>query len=302
MSIKIDQHWLEQIIREVLADLNYEVPDTDEAYIDQKCSTADKVVETQHAGITTPEARNEVLITNPIDLEALQRMKQSTIARIGVGKAGARLRTRTQLTLRADHAAARDAVFMDADEQLINKLGLFEVQSRCTEKNQHLTRPDLGRLLSDASVAMLEKRCKRNPDIQIIASDGLSSAAINANLSDVLPVITDGLEQRGVSVGTSFFVKYGRVGVMDHISEVLGAKVTCILIGERPGLATAESMSAYIAYNARIGMPESRRTVVSNIHRNGIPAVEAGAYISDLLISILKAKTSGVDIKGRGLT
>lgn len=136
-----------------------------------------------------------------------------------------------------------------------------------------------------------------NPDIQIFASDGLSSSAIAANLADVLPLLLDGLKAKGVIVGTPFFVKFGRVGAMDHISEILGSKVTCVLLGERPGLATAESMSAYIAYNARVGMPESRRTVVSNIHRAGIPAVEAGAYIADLLVTILNAKTSGVELR-----
>ena len=96
--------------------------------------------------------------------------------------------------------------------------------------------------------------------------------------------------------GMPFFLKYGRVGSQEHVAETLGAKVVCVLIGERPGLATAESMSAYIAYNAYVGMPESRRTVVSNIHRNGTAAVEAGAYIADVIQLILKQKVSGIDL------
>lgn len=87
---------------------------------------------------------------------------------------------------------------------------------------------------------------------------------------------------------------------MDQISEALNATVTCVLLGERPGLATAESMSAYIAYRATVGMPEARRTVVSNIHSRGIPAVEAGAYIVDVIEKILEAKASGVELKNRG--
>ena len=93
------------------------------------------------------------------------------------------------------------------------------------------------------------------------------------------------------------FVKFGRVGAQDRISELLDAKIVCSFIGERPGLATAESMSAYITYRAEVGMPEARRTVVSNIHKNGVPAVEAGAYIVDLLQLMLEQKASGLDLK-----
>ena len=125
----------------------------------------------------------------------------------------------------------------------------------------------------------------------------MSSTAITANLGNILPAIIDGLKARNISVGTPFFVKNGRVGTMDRVSEVTGAEVTCVLLGERPGLATAESMSAYIVYKATVGMPEARRTVVSNIHSGGIPAVEAGAYIAEVIEQILKAKASGVDLK-----
>ena len=98
-------------------------------------------------------------------------------------------------------------------------------------------------------------------------------------------------------MGTPFFIKYGRVAVEDQISEILGARVVCILIGERPGLGSAESMSAYLAYDAKVGMPEARRTVVSNIHKDGINAVEAGAYLVDLIGEISEKKASGVDLR-----
>jgi ethanolamine ammonia-lyase small subunit len=179
----------------------------------------------------------------------------------------------------------------------LETLGLFTVVSRCADKNEFLTRPDLGRLLSDESVAIIRERCIPNPDIQIFIADGLSSTAVSANAQDILPLLLDGLHGKGISLGTPFFVKNGRVGVMDHVSEILGSRVTCVLLGERPGLATAESMSAYAAYGARIGMPESERTVVSNIHSGGTPVVEAGAYLAELLIKILNARASGIHLK-----
>ena len=231
------------------------------------------------------------------DPDMLAKMKRKTSARIGVGKAGPRVKTATMLSLRADHAAARDSAFFDVDEKLLDKLGLFKVKTKCNDKNEYLTRPDLGRQFSDETLSELKSKCTMNPDVQIFASDGLSCKAIEANLGNVLPALTDGVKNMGLSVGTPFFVQYGRVASMDHISECLGAKVTCILVGERPGLGSAESMSAYIAYDAKVGMPESNRTVVSNIYSGGITAVEAGAYIADIIKQIYDNKASGVNLK-----
>lgn len=237
------------------------------------------------------------LLVHPEDPDALRRMMTKTTARIGVGRSGPRLKTMTLLTLRADHAAARDAVLMDVGEELTGQLGLLAVTTRCADKNIFLTRPDLGREFDEETEALIKEKCIQNPDIQIIISDGLSSSAIEANAARILPVVEEGLKEKGLTTGTPIFVKYGRVGAQDRISELVGAKVVCSFIGERPGLATAESMSAYIAYHAKVGMPEARRTVVSNIHKDGVPAVEAGAYIVELLALILEKQASGVELK-----
>lgn len=246
--------------------------------------------------ITSPECKAVPLLDNPEDPEALQRMMRRTTARIGVGRTGSRLKTQTLLALRADHAQARDAVFADVDPKVLEEAGLFTVQTMCDDKNTYVTRPDLGRQLSPEAVETLRQRCVQNPDVQIYAADGLSSTAIEANLNKILPVITDSLTRMGIKVGTPFYLRFGRVGSQEHVAETLGAKVVCTLIGERPGLATAESMSAYISYNAYVGMPESKRTVVSNIHKNGTAAVEAGAYVAEVIAKILEQKASGVDL------
>lgn len=251
----------------------------------------------QFEDITSDEAKAYPLIDNALDFDAVVRMKSKTPARIGVGRSGPRLKTQTLLTLRADHAAARDAVFKDVDENLLEELGLFSVNTCCKDKNEFITRPDLGRKFSKDTEDIIKSKCKTGIDVQIILSDGLSSTAIEANAQKILPALEEGIKDKGYSVGTPFFVKYGRVACEDQICEALGAKVVCILIGERPGLATAESMSAYIAYKATVGMPESRRTVVSNIHGAGIPAVEAGAYIADVIDMIIKAGASGVELQ-----
>ena len=247
--------------------------------------------------ITAKACRDITMLDHPQDAEALARMKKKTTARIGVGRAGPRLNTRTMLTLRADHAKARDAVFLDVPGELIEKLGLFTVQTKCAEKNQFLTRPALGRQLSEEGARAVKERCAPNPDVQVFLADGLSSTAVEANAETILGLLLDALKDRGLTVGTPFFVRFGRVAVEDQVAELVGAKVVCVLIGERPGLGSAESMSAYIAYNARVGMPEARRTVVSNIHKDGISAAEAGAYIAELIEKIYHAKASGVELQ-----
>ena len=108
--------------------------------------------------------------------------------------------------------------------------------------------------------------------------------------------LSPSLKSYGIQPSPVLFVQYCRVGASDHIGDLTGAEVVCMLVGERPGLVTAESMSAYLTYKPHIGIPESKRTVVSNIHRQGTTAVEAGAHIAELIKTILERKASGIDL------
>lgn len=247
--------------------------------------------------ITAVDLRKQVLVPEPRNLEGLLKIKESTPARIGVWRAGPRYKTETLLRFRADHAAAMDAVFTDVSEEFLKRLGLFTVKTMCGSKDEFLTRPDLGRKFDEENLGLIKQNCMKNPQVQIYVSDGLSSTAVEANGEDTLQAMVQGLKSHGIKVGTPFFVKYGRVPAMDQISEATGAEVTCVLIGERPGLVTAESMSVYMAYRATVNMPEARRTVVSNIHKGGTPAVEAGAHIADIIRLMLEKKASGIDLK-----
>ncbi|WP_066829066.1 ethanolamine ammonia-lyase subunit EutC [Collinsella ihumii] len=247
--------------------------------------------------LRTQENKTAITLERAQNMDMVEQMRKTTPARIGVGSAGPRLRTRTYLTLRADHAGARDAVFRDVDEDLLARMGLFTVQTLCSDRNEHLTRPDLGRQLSEETKRELRSKCQMSPQVQVYVADGLSSQAIDANIEDFLPALMDGLQDLGIQTGTPFFMRYGRVPAMDVVSETLDAEVTMVLVGERPGLVTANSMSAYIAYRAKVGMPEGRRTVVSNIHSGGVPAPEAGAHVAQLIKTILEARTSGVDLQ-----
>lgn len=294
----MDNNTVESIVQAVLQKLARQSNSAvTEAEISSVVSSVVSDDDSNLIDITSKEVKSLPLLENPVDEDGLLRMMSKTSARIGVGKAGPRLKTQTLLALRADHAAARDSVFADVSEDLIKKMNLPAFTTCCCDRNEHLTRPDLGRKFSDETAQAIKSACTANPDVQLIVSDGLSSKSIEANVENVLPSVIDGVKALGYSVGTPFFVKYGRVGCMDHACEIIGSKVTCILIGERPGLGTAESMSAYITYGSKVGMPEANRTVVSNIHSGGITAVEAGAYLAEVIDLIMKNKASGVNLK-----
>ncbi len=293
---------LRDIIAQVLTEMNVGAGDSAvagsvEKAVKASCENCTEIEDGCLEDVAAIDLRTQYLVENPVSREAYYDLKQYAPCRLGIGKAGARYRTLPVLEFRAAHSAAQDAVFSDVDQDFIDNMGLFTIQTKCDCKDTYLTRPDLGRVLSDEGAAAVKEKCKKNPTVQIYVSDGLSSAAIAANVGDVLPAIEQGLKSYGINCGTPFFVKYGRVGAMDQISELTGADVTCVLIGERPGLITAESMSAYIAYKATVGMPEARRTVVSNIHKDGTIPAEAGAHIADIIKKILDAKASGTDLK-----
>ncbi|EXG78639.1 ethanolamine ammonia-lyase subunit EutC [Cloacibacillus evryensis] len=305
----VDQNMLKTIIEQVLTEMNLgnaapvrspaaaEVADVVKNSDGLTTESVVKVDDGFIPDVSAIDIRKQYLVETPLNRDAYYDLKQYAPARLGIGKAGARYKTLPVLEFRAAHSAAQDAVFSPMDLEFVEKLNLFVVRTMCTSKDEYLTRPDLGRKLTPEGVAMIKEKCKKNPTVQIFVSDGLSSAAVVANIPDLLPALMQGLQSYGIDVGTPFFVEYGRVGVEDEITEITGATVTCDLVGERPGLITAESMSAYITYKGTVGMPEARRTVISNIHKDGTPPVEAGAHIAEVIKIMLEKKASGTDLK-----
>ncbi len=246
--------------------------------------------------VTQLDLRKLYLTEKPEKETLFRKMKEKTPARLGSGRAGPRYRTLTMLRFRADHAAAQDAVFSQVPEDFAAKHGMQEVRTRCGSKDEYLTRPDHGRCFDEENQQKIRAAIPGTPRVQIVIGDGLSSAAIQANAMDCLEAIREGLKLRGIDAGTPIFVRYCRVGAGDAIGDLTGCELVCMLVGERPGLVTDKSMSAYLTYQPRIGVLESARTVVSNIHAQGTPAVEAGAHIADLIEIILKQQVSGVGL------
>ncbi len=245
-----------------------------------------------------PEEAKPVLeVPDPANRAAYLDMMAATPARIGQWRAGPRPQHKALLRFRADHAAAMDAVFNDVCDDLVAELGLTPVQTAAGDRAGFLMDPNIGARFTDETAQALSARCVHGAQVQIVVADGLSSIAVESNVPDLLPALDQGLKMRGLSVGTPLFVKYGRVRIMDEVAALLGADVTLILIGERPGLVTNESLSCYMAYRCFPGMAENLRTVVSNIYRKGTPPSEAGAYIAEIARKMIDTQSSGMDLK-----
>ncbi|MCX6055553.1 MAG: ethanolamine ammonia-lyase subunit EutC [Chloroflexi bacterium] len=245
------------------------------------------------------EFRYHPRVLNPLDPAALKNLIASTTARIGVGHAGPRYKTSSQLLFQGDHAITQDAIYREIDPKILSEFNLFSVQTKVTEgKEQYLLRPDLGRQLSEEAKKVISEKCTKNPAIQLVVGDGLSTTAIEANLRQIYPLLLQGFQSAGLNFGTPFYVKYCRVGVMNDIGDILQPEVVILLIGERPGLGRADSMSAYMGYKPKTGDNDANRDVICNIFENGgTNPLEAGAYIVQFAQKMLHYKTSGVKLK-----
>lgn len=238
----------------------------------------------------------DALVPDPDD--AIQRALDRTPARLLVGRAGPAYRTATWLKLREDHAAARDAVRAEVDlpSAFGTGRGLFEVQTRAASKDEYLRRPDRGRKLSDEARDALRARCAPSAALQVLVGDGLSATAVAAQAPALLDRLHAAALERGWAFGVPFLVRYCRVGVLNDVGDVLSPEVAVLLIGERPGLATAESLSAYLAFRPRPGHTDADRNLISNVHAAGVSHADAVRRIFALADAFRAAGRSGAGI------
>jgi ethanolamine ammonia-lyase small subunit len=207
------------------------------------------------------------------------------------------------LQLRADHAAARDALHeqLELNESpmlaIVERFGIFEVSTCASTFAEHLARPDLGRRLSQSAIEKIIEECPSPVDVQFVIGDGLSSAAVRTQVPELLPLLIGAAAERGLSVGQPFFVRNCRVGVLNDIGASIDADVVVLLVGERPGLATAESLSAYLAWRPRPGDTDERRNLISNIHDGGVMAHTAATRILALVELLSLHGRSGFEIR-----
>lgn len=240
----------------------------------------------------------------PVELSTmLKAIRGQTPARILVGRSGPAYRTATQLELRQDHAAALDAVHAELDLKrdfglgFVERWRLFEIQTRAATKTEYLMRPDLGRRLNEVARREVVQQCPARVDLQVVIGDGLSAAAVIAQVPHLLPLLEQETQTRGWSFGRPFVIRHCRVGVLNDIGELLDPAVVVLLIGERPGLATAESLSAYLAYRPRPGYTDAQRNLISNIHARGVAPEAAARRVLLLAEKMRQLETSGVAVK-----
>jgi ethanolamine ammonia-lyase small subunit len=229
-------------------------------------------------------------------------LRDLTPARVGLGRAGASLPTEALLSFTLDHARARDAVHAAFDAPAIvaglHGLGLdaVEVSSRARERTDYLRRPDLGRTLDEASQHRLAGHgggCR----LAVVVGDGLSPAAVNAHAVPLIHSLLPRLAIDGIEIGRAVVASGARVALGDEIGAMLGARMTVMLIGERPGLSASDSLGAYLTFAPDIGRTDAERNCVSNIHKAGLGYDEAAFRIAWLIREGLARGLTGVGLK-----
>jgi ethanolamine ammonia-lyase small subunit len=242
---------------------------------------------------------------NPsIAYDPWQHLNQFTPARIALGRTGMSLPTRANLDFQLAHALAHDAVHIALDftqlTQRLNQLGYATqiLQSQAENEAMYLQRPDLGRLLSLASLADLQAQPPLAVDAVIIVADGLSSKAIEHHAVSFIELLLPSLQTKAFQMPPLCLVKHGRVAIGDAIAEHYNARLCILLIGERPGLSSPDSMGIYFTYQAKTGIStDADRNCISNIHSNGLSYEQALKKLLFLMDGAEKLQLSGVSLK-----
>ena len=241
--------------------------------------------------------KDEIINPDPLSL-----LKDFTAARIAIGRVGNSIPLKQSLEFKLAHAHARDAVYSVLDiEGLFNSLNVFNLpilhlHSKAQTRHKYLKRPDHGRQLNEESSVQL-KDYGNGYDVSIIIADGLSATAVNENAFGLLEILIPMLSSAKLKLAPICLVEQGRVAIGDDIGHGLNARFTILLIGERPGLSSADSIGAYLTYNPRPGLTDESRNCISNIRPQGLTSKPAADKIFYLLNEAFKRKLSGVGLK-----
>ena len=287
----IDRKLVEQIVRESIAEL---------ARHEEKAAAVPGPFKgdlVPAASVLEPHSRPPSKPNlGPFDPAELAQIKAATPARLVQGRTGTRYLTSVYVGMRAEHAIAIDAVQAEVPDDLPGKLGCLSLHTRCKDRQEFLLYPDQGRRLDDASVKKLQAEGTRAPDVQIICGDGLSSWALVENGPKLLPLLTQALQAEKLKLGKPLFVKFCRVGVQDEIGVLLQARCTVVLVGERPGLGTGDSLSIYSAYGPRLGQDNAEKDCISNIRPLGFKPDAAARECATILRRTFAAGGGGVKL------
>jgi len=233
-------------------------------------------------------------------------LRRLTPARIALGRTGTSLPTRAQLDFQFAHAQARDAVHLPFDyaglSAQLRERGRDSLllHSAATDRNSYLQRPDLGRKLSDTSAQALREHAQANPvgvDVAIVVADGLSALAVHRHTLPFLTRLEEQMSTDGWSLAPVVLVEQGRVAIGDEIGQLLGAKMVVMLIGERPGLSSPDSLGVYFTYNPKVGLTDAYRNCISNVRLEGLSYGMAAHRLLYLMREACRRQLSGVNLK-----
>ncbi|MGG7675751.1 ethanolamine ammonia-lyase subunit EutC [Pseudomonas sp. WC2] len=233
-------------------------------------------------------------------------LRRLTPARIALGRTGTSLPTSAQLDFQFAHAQARDAVHLPFDHaglsaQLTERgRESLLLHSAAVDRNSYLQRPDLGRKLSDDSAQTLRDYAAAHPggvDLAIVVADGLSALAVHRHTLPFLNRLEEQMSADGWSIAPVVLVEQGRVAVGDEIGQLLGAKMLVMLIGERPGLSSPDSLGLYFTYNPKVGLTDAYRNCISNVRLEGLSYGMAAHRLLYLMREASRRQLSGVNLK-----
>ncbi len=244
--------------------------------------------------IPTPPVR--VYSPRPEKSSFAAEAARHTTALVGIGHVGTRYATDVVLQFQAELAVAHAAVGAELPEGWAAQHGFVGVRSRVTSHREFLLRPDLGRRLDDASVETIRRSCNRGIDVQVIVADGLSAVACMQTGKALHDAVVRACTARGLRTGTPIAARFARVWLEDEIGQEVGAKISMILLGERPGLGTGDGLSAYVVYGPKIGNTDGERNMISNIHLRGIPPDDAAQRLAALAAAMIEQRCSGVTL------
>lgn len=226
----------------------------------------------------------------------VQRVVDASPSRLAQGRVGTRYTTAAYIQLRAEHAIALDAVHSAVADDFASRQGFVALRTKAKDHNEYLLHPDSGRSLDDDSKARLVKEGTMGADVTIIVGDGLSAVACEKQAPTLVPALQAALQGQGFSIGKVLFVRHARIGVQDEIGVLLRTKSTIILVGERPGLGTGDSLSIYTAYNPRLGQDNAEKNCISNVRDLGFPPREAAVECARLMRRTFDAGGGGVHL------
>lgn len=243
-------------------------------------------------------AQSSVALSDP-----WQNLKQFTRARIALGRVGSSLPTKEVLDFGLSHAMARDAVHLaldvDALEKNIRALGLdvLRVHSKAADRQSYLIRPDWGRRLNEASCHQLSALKPSAPiDFLIVVGDGLSSLAVEGHAALLIAEILK-LVPTNWQTGAVVIASQARVALADEVAELMGARMVAMLIGERPGLSSPDSLGVYLTYAPKVGCSDADRNCISNVRPEGLNYEAAAKKLVWLAKEAARLKVSGVALK-----